>query len=85
MTRLVAGSGHTGRAQQYRRVIGWLIVAMSYAMAGFALLEVFHVDVSTVEDDLPILGGAMAAAVILVAFLAVLRRGKRKSQPTHEI
>ncbi len=75
VARLMQGDAE--QARLYRRRIGWLIAALSFAMAGIAILQQLQ------AFDLPapvvaIAGGGMAVAVITAL---VLGNGRRRFRP----
>ncbi len=74
VTRLVARGPDAARARRYRRGIGWLIVAISYAMAGYALLHLFAPEAALSDGQALIVGGVLAAGVITAALIGARRR-----------
>jgi high-affinity nickel-transport protein len=72
---LLADGGDAERVRRYRRGVGWIIVALSFAMAGYALAGKL-----TGAQDLPdtvMSGVGMAMALAVIAFLAVGRSRPR--------
>ncbi len=74
VTRLVTRGPDVARTRIYRRGIGWLIVAVSYAMAGYALLHLLVPNTALSDSHALILGGILAGGVIAAAFIGRRRR-----------
>jgi high-affinity nickel-transport protein len=82
VARLLQSGGDPARVRFYRRAVGWLVVALSFGMAAFALFaKLLRADNSS-EDLLLILGGVMAASVIVV--LLVAHTGSSRERRTTE-
>ena len=74
VTRLASDRHDAVRARRYRRGVGWLIVALSYAMAAWALAQLLAPDLDVPTLTGVAFGAAMALAVIATAALSLLRR-----------
>ena len=62
---LLRDQGDPDRVRRYRRGVGWLIVAMSFGMAGYALAGLILSDASRLPDQLfTALGVGMAVTVV---------------------
>ncbi len=61
--------------RRYRRGIGWLIVALSLGMAGYALLTKFRAVAALSDQAFTLCGAAMAFVVVMGLFLS--RRAAR--------
>lgn len=70
VARLLRDGGDPARVQRYRRAVGWLIVALSFGMAGYALLTKLVAAAELPGTAFTALGFAMAAAVVLLLVLA---------------
>ncbi len=81
VSHLLSGTDNTKRAMAYRRIIGWLIVALSYGMAALGALAIAKANTDLSDGQVLILGIVMAAAVILPLLYANLssRRSVRRS------
>jgi high-affinity nickel-transport protein len=85
VARLVSGNQNARKARNYRRCVGWVIVALSYGMAAYSILELIHVDLPLSEITIALVGAGMAGLVVLVAFLAQFNRRKPKRSSQHEM
>lgn len=69
--------------RRYRRGVGWLVVSLSYGMAGYAIVEAIGINIALSDTAFSLLGlGAAASVVMLLAtgrWLA--RRGSAKARP----
>jgi high-affinity nickel-transport protein len=69
--RLLRSSGRSAPLiRRYRRVVGWLIVSLSYGMAGYALLEMAGVDSGLSDTVFSATGIGAAAAIVLLLMVA---------------
>jgi high-affinity nickel-transport protein len=66
-----------GRLLRYHRAVGWLVVAFSFGMAGYAIAEALKITGVLPDAVFSTLG--VAAAVIVVAVLAVGRLLEHRS------
>ncbi len=74
---LLRDRGDVDRVRRYRRGVGWLIVAMSFGMALYALAGKLIADEGSVSDDLFMgMGVSMALAVV-----ALLLWGRQRVRP----
>lgn len=83
VSRLLRTSGRSAAlVRRYRRGVGWLVVALSYGMAGYAIAEAAGVSGALPEAAFSALGIAAAAGVVLL--LAAGRwLGRRESGPAN--
>jgi len=81
VSRLLRAGGDPGRVRRYRRGVGWLIVGLSFGMAGFALSEKLLKSGEGDEATSLAIGGLMAATVIgALSFERILRRRNHARQ-----
>ncbi|WP_432815248.1 nickel permease [Sphingorhabdus sp.] len=78
VARLLRTRGSATRVTRYRRAIGWLIVALSFGMAGYAFLTMLASDYELSDAAFSGLGAAMAGTVILLLWIGRNRGGLRK-------
>ena len=69
-------SGSAASIRRYRRAVGWLVVALSFGMAGYAIAEALKI--TGVLPDAVFSRLGVAAAAIVVAVLAVGRLLERR-------
>jgi len=76
VTRLIVKRGNPGRVQQYRRAVGWVVVALSFGMAGYALLTLALPEYELPDAAFTALGAGCAFAVIGVGLIVRWRSGR---------
>lgn len=79
VARLLMQKGDMANVRRYRRSVGWLIVILSFAMAVYAALGIFKIDVELPDFWFTMLGGAMALSVITLLFAVRWQRGNGRS------
>jgi len=72
VTRLITGHGDPSHVQLYRRGVGWVVVTLSFGMAGDALLTLSLPRFELPDTSFTLLGLGCALLVIVVAL--ILRR-----------
>ncbi len=70
VARLLRNAGDLRAAQRYRRIVGWIIVALSLGMGGYALATKLDVVAGLPALAYSIVGAVMAAVVLLALFAA---------------
>lgn len=80
VSRLLRAGGDPRRVRRYRRGVGWLIVGLSFGMAGFALAEKLLKPGETSEAVTLATGGLMAAGVIVALVFGRLLRPSRSAR-----
>ena len=71
VSRLLRSSGRSAPTiRRYRRGVGWLVVSLSYGMAGYALAETAGVDVGLPDSVFSAIGIGAAAIIILLLLAA---------------
>lgn len=70
VARLLRTQGNAVRVARYRRGIGWLIVALSFGMAFYALAGLIGVNIALGDTAFTLVGAIMAASVIGALWLA---------------
>ncbi|AJP70685.1 HoxN/HupN/NixA family nickel/cobalt transporter [Sphingomonas hengshuiensis] len=56
----------TATVRRYRRAVGWLVVALSFGTAGYALAELSGLDVALSDGAFTAIGIGSAAAIVLL-------------------
>jgi high-affinity nickel-transport protein len=79
---LLQGAGATARVGLYRRRVGWLIVALSYGMAGVGLVNVLRAGPGF-DDGQALTVGAVASGVVIAAI--AIGNGLRSKAPKREL
>lgn len=72
------------RVQRYRRAVGWLVVTLSYGMAGYALCEFAVPGISISDAVFSALGICAAGAIVLLLIggkVGAVRASSRASLP----
>ncbi len=75
VARLLRRNGEASGVARYRRLVGWVIVALSFGMATYALCTKLGWTAELSDDRFTLLGATMAASVVAVWF--VERRHRR--------
>ena len=76
VTRLVARRGDTGGVQLYRRAVGWVVVVLSFGMAGYAVLTLSLPKLALRDSIFTALGVGCAMLVFAVGMIARRREGR---------
>lgn len=75
VARLLKARSDTHQIQRYRRVVGWVIVALSFGMAGYALITMVVPTLALSDMMFSAMGIAMMI-VVIVLLLAGARKAK---------
>ena len=75
MVRLLRRLSGAAQVQAYRRKVGWLVVAMSYAMALYSIASHCHPQLALGDTALTIAGALLLALVSGYAWMAGRQRG----------
>lgn len=67
---LRAGGRATATAQRYRRAVGWVVVALSFGTAGYALAELAGMDVVLSDGAFTAIGIAAATTIIFLLLVS---------------
>lgn len=83
--RLLRSPGRSASlVRRYRRGVGWLVVSLSYGMAGYAMAEMAGVSAQMPDDVFSTFGiGAAAIVVLLLALGRYLARGRTRVAGRH--
>jgi high-affinity nickel-transport protein len=74
--RLLRSQGRsTATMRRYRRAVGWLVVALSFGTAGYALAELAGLDVALSDGAFTAVGVASAGVIILLLLASRWRIG----------
>lgn len=65
----------TATMRRYRRAVGWLVVALSFGTAGYALAELAGLDVALSDGAFTAVGVASAGTIILLLLASRWRSG----------
>jgi high-affinity nickel-transport protein len=76
VTRLLRGRGDQATMRRYRRGVGWLVVVMSFGMAGYTAATLVWPSFSLSDNTATLLGISMIIAVAVMTIL-VLRQQQR--------
>ncbi len=69
VTRLIAHHEDMGRARKYRRGVGWVVVALSFGMAGYALVTKAAPRYELEAATFSLLGIGCMLLVVVIAFV----------------
>ncbi|PVX28063.1 nickel permease [Sphingomonas pokkalii] len=75
---LRTGGRSTATVRRYRRAVGWLVVALSFGTAGYAMAALAGLEIPLSDAACTAIGGASAATIILLLLASRCRAGSGK-------
>jgi nickel/cobalt transporter (NiCoT) family protein len=78
VTRLLRGRGDQATLRRYRRGVGWLVVILSFGMAGYTAVALVWPEVSLGDDMATWLGVSMVVTVAATTLLAFRQQQRHR-------